>query len=150
MMPGMKDSVSVKKDDGSREHVQKKLIMSNLSEWYVYFKAQHPTVEICISKFSQLRRRNCILARASGTHTVCVCVHHVNVNLMLDAVDLKEPTCENFSPIQTYHDATYRIMCSVLTSECYLNECTACPGTSALKDFITSVLADQCINRVEF
>ena len=32
MMPGMKDSVSVKKDDGSREHVQKKLIMSNLSE----------------------------------------------------------------------------------------------------------------------
>ena len=43
-----------------------------------------------------------------------------------------------------------RIMCSVPTSECYLNECTACPGTSALKDFITSVLADQCISRVEF
>ena len=69
---------------------------------------------------------------------------------MLDAVDLKEPTCENFSPIKTYHDAMNRIMCSVPTSECYLNECTACPGTSALKDFITSVLADQYINRVEF
>ena len=54
---------------------------------------------------------------------------------MLDAVDLKEPTCENFSPIKTYHDD---------------HECTACPGTSALQDFITSVLADQCINRVEF
>ena len=26
----------------------------------------------------------------------------------------------------------------------------ACPSTSALKDFITSVLADQCINRAEF
>ena len=31
MMPGMKDFVSVKKDDGSREHIQKKLILCNLS-----------------------------------------------------------------------------------------------------------------------
>ena len=65
---------------------------------------------------------------------------------MLDALDLKVPTCENLSPIKTYHDAMNRIMCSIPTSECYLNECTACPGTSALKDLITSVLADQCIN----
>ena len=69
---------------------------------------------------------------------------------MLDAADLKEPTCENFSPIETYHDAMNRIMCSVPSSECYLNECTACLGTSALKDFVTSVLEEQCINRVEF
>ena len=55
---------------------------------------------------------NCILAGASGTHTVCVCVHHENVNLILDAVDLKEPTCKYFSPIKTYHDAMNRIMCS--------------------------------------
>ena len=46
------------------------------------------------------RPRNCILAGASGTHTVCVCVHHENVNPMLDAVDLKEPTCEKFSPLR--------------------------------------------------
>ena len=150
MMPGMKDFVSVKKYDGSREHVQKKLILCNLSELYTNFIAQHPTVKICLSKFSQLRPRNCIPAGARGTHTFCVCVHHENVNLMPDAVDLKEPTCEHFSPIKAYHDAMNRIMCSVPTSECYLNECTACPGTSALKDFITSVLADQCIYRVEF
>ena len=62
---------------------------------------------------------------ASGTHTVYVCVHHENVNLMLDAVNLKEPTCENFPPIKTYHDAMNRIMCSVPTSECYLNECVS-------------------------
>ena len=147
MMPGMKDFVSVKKDGRSREHVQIKLILSNLSELYANFKAQHPTVKICLSKFSQLRTRNCILAGASGTHTVCVYVHHENVNLMPDAVDLKEPTCGNFSLIKTYHDAMNRIMCRlcVPTSECYLNECTACPGTSALKDYITSVLANQCI-----
>ena len=54
---------------------------------------------------------------------------------MLDAVDFKEPTCENLSPIKTYYDAMNRIMCGVPTSECFLNECAACPGTSALKDF---------------
>ena len=98
MMPGMKNFASVKKDDGSREHVQKNSILCYLSKLYANFKAQHPTVEICLSKFSQLRPRNCILAGASGTYTVCVCVHHENVNLMLDAVDLKELTCENCFP----------------------------------------------------
>ena len=115
MMPGMKDFVSVKKDDASREHVQEKLILCNLFELYANFKAQHPTVKICLSKLSQLRPRNCILTGASGTHTVCVRVHHENVNLMLDAADLKGPTCENVSPIRTYHDAMNRIMCSVPT-----------------------------------
>ena len=148
MMPGMIDFVSVRKDDGSRELVQKKLILCNLSELYENFKAQHPAVEISLSKFSQLRPRNCILAGASGTHTVCVCVYHENVNLMLDAVDLKEPSCENFYPIMNYHDAMNSIMCSVPTSECSLNKCTACPGTSALKNFITSILTDQCIKGV--
>ena len=52
MMPGMKDFVSVKKGDVSREHVQKKLILCNLSELYANFKAQHPTAKICLSKFS--------------------------------------------------------------------------------------------------
>ena len=33
MMPRMKDFVSVIKDDGSPEHVQKKLILCNLSEY---------------------------------------------------------------------------------------------------------------------
>ena len=71
-MPGMKDFVSVKKYYGSREHVQKKLILCNLSELYANYKAQHPTVKICLPKFSELRPRNCILAKASGTHTVCI------------------------------------------------------------------------------
>ena len=55
MMPVMKDFVSIKKDDCSREHVQKKLFLCNRSELYANFKAQHPTVKICLPKFSQLR-----------------------------------------------------------------------------------------------
>lgn len=40
---------------------------------------------ICsFSKFAELRPRNCVLAGASGTHTVCVCAIHQNVKLMLE------------------------------------------------------------------
>ena len=108
MVPDMKDFVSVKKYDGSRKHVQKKLILCNLSELYANFKAQHPIVKICLSKFSQSKPRNWILAGISGTHTVCVCVHHANFNLILDVVDLKELTYKNFSSIKTYDDAMNR------------------------------------------
>ncbi|CAH0555039.1 unnamed protein product [Brassicogethes aeneus] len=70
MMPGMKDYVSIRKDDGSREHVQKRLVLCNLAELYSNFQLKYPNVRIGLSKFSQIRPRNCVLAGASGTHTV--------------------------------------------------------------------------------
>lgn len=69
----MKDFVSVKKEDGSREHVQKRLILGNISELHKKFKIQHLEMKIGISKFAQLRTRQCVLAEGNGTHTVCVC-----------------------------------------------------------------------------
>ena len=59
-------------------------------------------------------------------------------NLMEDEDIFANPSTSKFEKSET----DYTIMCSVPTSECYLNECTACHGTSALKDFITSVLED--------
>ena len=54
IMPGMKDFVPVKKIDGSREHVQKRLIICNLLELYVAFQKENPSVKVSLSKFSQL------------------------------------------------------------------------------------------------
>ena len=36
MMPGMKDFVSVKNDDGSRSHVQKRLLLCNINKLYMH------------------------------------------------------------------------------------------------------------------
>jgi hypothetical protein len=56
---------------------------------YSHFKNSHP---VEFSKFASLRPRNCIMAGASGTHSVCVCTVHQNVKLMLEACKISELT----------------------------------------------------------
>ena len=71
IMPGRKDFVSVKKE-GKREHVQKRLILSNLKELYSAFKYAYPGKKVGFSKFTDVRPHHCVLAGASGTHCMCV------------------------------------------------------------------------------
>jgi transposase len=73
VMPGKKDFVSVKKE-GKRQHIQKRLVLSNLREVYHEFKERFPDQKIGFSKFADLRPKHCILAGASGTH----CVHNTS------------------------------------------------------------------------
>lgn len=82
-MPGMKDYVSIRTDEGERIHVQKRLILSNLKELYTFFRSEYPEVQIGFSMFASLRPKNCVLAGAAGMHTVCVCAIHQNVKLMM-------------------------------------------------------------------
>ena len=73
------------------------------------------------------------------------------MNLKLDTVNLKEFYSALIdAPVKTQYNAIKEIVCSDPTPQCYLDECSACPDTIALKDFITSVLTDQCIDRIEF
>ena len=89
IMPGKKDFVSVRQGDG-RVHMQKRLVLSNLKEVYQLFKQKYPTKSIGFSKFAELRPKNCVLAGASGTHSVCVCTIHQNVKLMMHGGKLTE------------------------------------------------------------
>lgn len=82
-MPGMKDYLSIRNDEGKREHIQKRPILSNLRELYEHFKERHPGYRVGFSKFATLRPKDCVLAGSSETHTVCVCCMHQNVNLMM-------------------------------------------------------------------
>ena len=81
MMPGKKDFVSVRQE-GKRIHVQKRLVLNNLTEVYRMFKDAFPGQKNWLSKFTELRPPHCALAGASGTHSVCVCTIHKNVKLM--------------------------------------------------------------------
>lgn len=83
-LSGMKDCKSVKKDDGTREMVQKRFILCNIRELYASFKKENPTIEIKFAKFASLRPQHCVMAGSSGTHTVCVCILHQNLKLMLE------------------------------------------------------------------
>ena len=67
-MPGKKDCVSVMVH-GPR---QKYLNLSNLKEVYQKFKNAFPETDIGFSKFASIRPKECVLAGASETHSVCV------------------------------------------------------------------------------
>ena len=125
VMPGKKDFVSVKKE-GKRQHVQKRLVLSNLREIYCEFKERFPDRKIGFSKFAELRPKHCVLAGASGTHTVCVCTIHQNVKLMSLEMQIPE--------LPTYHHCLAKTMCNPPHPRCYLGECDACPGIEALKE----------------
>ena len=81
-MPGKKDYVSIVKN-GEKYHLQKKKVLGNLKEIFQKFKEQHPTVKVGFSKFAMLCPKECVLAGASGTYSVCVCIAHNNIKLMM-------------------------------------------------------------------
>eukprot|EP00731_Ephydatia_muelleri_P005409 Em0002g1585a len=66
VMPGKKDCVSIVVD-GEKEAVQKRLLLCNLSEAYKQFQSDHPDVKIGLTKFTELRPKNVVLAGASAS-----------------------------------------------------------------------------------
>jgi hypothetical protein len=55
---------------------------------YVAFCEKHLTVSIGFSKLTEICPKHCIPAGARGTHTVCVCVIHQNIILMVQGAHL--------------------------------------------------------------
>ena len=113
-LPGKKDFVSVSKN----VHVQKRLILCNLKELHSAFKSKHPTLQVGFLKFCSLRPKWCIVAGASGTHSVCVCTIHQNVKLLLSPINLN------------YKDLLKFIVCDLDKKECMVQRCPQCPATT--------------------
>ena len=67
-LPGKKDVVMVRGEDGKRVAVQKRLFLSNLNEGYAAFKMQNPLINVGFSKFAELRPPQVVLSGQSGTH----------------------------------------------------------------------------------
>ena len=112
VMPGKKDFISVK-HEGRRVHTQKRLILSNLKEVYHAFKDAYPDKKVGISKFADLRPQHCILAGASGTHSVsraCVCTIHQNMMLMFSGARLSELDMLEGINFPTYHHCLANIL----------------------------------------
>lgn len=86
-LPGMKNVKSVKQPSGKRLKIQKRLLLINIKELYTEYKKKYSSVgAVCkLSVFFDHRPAYVINVGASGTHSVCVCLYHQNVKLMLDA-----------------------------------------------------------------
>ena len=145
-MPGKKDFVSIRQGE-KRVHVQKRLVLSNLKEIYRAFKDQFPNEKVGFSKFAELRPRNCMLARASGTHSVCVCTIHQNVKLIIQGVKLSNLSASGST---SYQHCLTQILCNPPSPSCYLGSCDACPGIDKLRGDLIALLDENLIDNVVF
>lgn len=82
-MPGKKDVLVTKDDDGNRVELRKRLLLGTLRELYVSFKEKYANLKVGFSKFASLKPRECVFVKSCGTHTVCVCTYHQNAKLSI-------------------------------------------------------------------
>ncbi|KAL5503158.1 hypothetical protein EMCRGX_G010065 [Ephydatia muelleri] len=133
VMPGIKDYILVQKD-GHRIQEQKYLVLCNLKEAFQRYKSTFPDKKISFSKFASLRPKECVLAGASGTHSVCVCTIHQNVKLMIHGSKLGHLTEEHTSRLNGYKECLSRITCSLAGPACFLGECEKCALLDTFRD----------------
>lgn len=83
-----------------------------------------PECKIGFSTFAKLRPKECVLAGAAGTHTVCVCLKHENVKLMFAGSNLHLLTNEKGESVfPTYRDCLKKSLCEPPSEECFLGRC---------------------------
>ncbi|XP_044583003.1 uncharacterized protein LOC123264021 isoform X1 [Cotesia glomerata] len=150
LMPGMKDFVSVRNDDGNRVHVQKRLVLSNLKELYQCFREINPAEKVGFSKFASLRPKHYVLAGASGTHTICVCTIHQNFKLMMLGANVHSLTRNTEKSLKHYNDCLDMIICETPTEKCYLGGCNKCPGVDELSNILLTCFENQEIENVTY
>ncbi|KAG8239007.1 hypothetical protein J437_LFUL005064 [Ladona fulva] len=131
-MPGKKDFVSAWKN-GMKEHVQKRLILSNLKELNSHFKEEYADLKIGFSNFALMRPKNCVLPGSSGTHCVCVCTIHQNIKLMINCTGMLILTEKDYLSIKTYQDCVARVICNPPLPSCYLGVSYESPGTMKIR-----------------
>lgn len=149
-MPGKKDYVSIRTTNG-RIHEQKRLLLNNLKELHAFFKEQNSSVKVSFSKFATLRPKNCVLAGASGTHSVCVCQLHQNPKLMLEACNLKSlQSTDSQKNLSDYQSLFKMMICESPTERCYLRSCSRCPGSDVLRHTLTELFDENNIDTITY
>lgn len=132
--PGKNDYISVRQPGQSKQAKQKHLILCNLKEAYTLFKQECPNHKIGFSKFADLRPKWCVLAGSTGTHSVCVCMIHQNVKLMM--ASLKQSGKLSISDFLSHY------VCDINNEACMLGLCSHCPLQTAFEEFVGMLMDD--------
>lgn len=149
IMLGKKDCISIRVD-GQKRQIQKPLILGNLKEIYLSFKEHNPMLKFDFSKFADLSPQYCILVGPKGTHTVCVCLKHQNVVLMVSAAHLKKISEPSDNCPKDYKEIIQRIMCFPPSIHCHLGHCDQCPGFDIIKTTFNNIFHRKGIQEFTF
>lgn len=115
VMPGMKDKICFKDENGIKVTLQKHLLLGTFREIYNDFKTLNPDTKISFSSFSQLKPKEVLPLSQSRHHNVCVCVKHENVNLKCEAIKL-----------YNYGTLLEACVCDMTAKECMYRRCEVC------------------------
>lgn len=122
-LPGIKDKVSISRN----VYMQKRLVLCNLKELYAAFKMKYGNEKVGFSKFCSLRPKWCVLAGSSGTHSICVCMIHQNVELIIQGLGIKDTNSELMK----------RFVCDTENRDCMLKRCNNCPSIETVKEYLS-------------
>ena len=106
------------------------MLLSNLSEICVHFKDENANVSVRFSTFATLRPKCCVTVGASGSHSLCVCTYHQNVELMLSAVN----------PALDCKYILSFFVCDICNQTCMLHHCDDYPSETDVKHFLKEQL----------
>lgn len=149
IMPGRKDFVSIILD-GTRQHIQKQLVLCNLMEAYQLFKERYPEIKIGFSKFAELRPKQCILAGCAGTHSVCVCTIHQNMKLLHHGAHFDKLFENADYNINHPRDWLKIIQCNPPNVECRIGSCKNCGDFTHIRTIIQNVFDNHQIDYIEY
>ena len=111
---------------------QKRLVLFNHNDLHKQFREKFPEMTISLSKFRQIRPRECILAGKSGTHNVCVCKIDQNIKLKLHGM-MQQLKIKGVDFTDTYHVFINNSVSENASSNCFFHTCEECPKTKFKK-----------------
>ena len=130
MLPGKKDFISVKTNNG-REHRQKRLLLMNIREARSLF-VEESGINIGLTKFSMLRPPQ-VQPMTAQDQQVCACKYHENIDLLLSGLskssELKDLPNHSEEIVQN-------TVCDTLSTNCNDRNCSKCGVDTALDDII--------------
>lgn len=106
----------VKNADGTKQKVQKRLLLLNLKDAHSLFKRKYPEISISLSKFCNLRPSH-IETVSEKDHSVCCCPYHENFSYMMQAIGCRGSNVDDF--LEDF-------ACNTENADCMFSRCENC------------------------
>ncbi|CAF1497350.1 unnamed protein product [Rotaria sordida] len=119
-MSGKRDTVVIK-ENGNKITYQKRILLYNIRGAFELFVAENSGVSVSRTFFAEMRPPY-VLVESSMSHRVCVCVHHENVNLLLNSLSkhIHGSSCSDL------YSFTSALVCNDSDYECMSSSCSYC------------------------
>ncbi|CAF1313207.1 unnamed protein product [Adineta ricciae] len=125
--PGKKDSITIK-ENGEKKKLQKRYLLYSLNEIYQLFIEENPQIAIGCSSFKSLRPCN-VLYKSETPHNLCLCIHHENICLLLQAINERVHGLKSID----LHSFVKLLVCDDTKELCMFKDCSRCSDNFKIK-----------------